>query len=436
MSAALERVDPADALADAQATIDRLQAADLTVLSDEALLDYEREKERLRRRLASLDHASVLEIESRGLPDRYHARNTGQFLRGLLRLDPREANTRAKAAHATGVRRGLTGQPLPPIYPVLAEAEDAGDISERHQRVVVDTIEKLPEQVQAEHGEQIEADLVGYARQFDPHQLARLAERISAYYDPDARLKDVDYRAKHRDLSVHQHPDGSCSGTFEGTAEFTELLLLHLDAFARPKPEADGIKDPRSAGQRRHDALLEALKLNLRAQQLPTVAGVTATIVLTMSAQDYQQRTGLARTGHGALIPVPEAIRLSAGEYRLLNVVIDKTRGITAYSSSARLYPENARLALIALDKGCTFPGCNAPPGWCEIDHCLDFALGGPTSIDNAVLACRYHNNDAKKQGWQSTRINGRAAWIPPRWIDPDQKPRHNHLHDTEPSRD
>jgi hypothetical protein len=69
------------------------------------------------------------------------------------------------------------------------------------------------------------------------------------------------------------------------------------------------------------------------------------------------------------------------------------------------------------------------------MDHVIDHAHGGPTRVDLAVLACRYHNNDAKKQGWRSTLINGRAAWIPPPWIDPEQKPRYNHLHDTEPRR-
>jgi hypothetical protein len=68
----------------------------------------------------------------------------------------------------------------------------------------------------------------------------------------------------------------------------------------------------------------------------------------------------------------------------------------------------------------------------CEIDHIIDHAAGGPTRVDHAVLACRYHNNDAKKQGWQSTLINGRAAWIPPPWIDPDQTPRYNNLHRTD----
>jgi len=68
MSAALEQVDPLVELARAHAILDRLDAMDSTAVCDEALLDYGREKERLRRRLANSDHAFVHEIERRDLP--------------------------------------------------------------------------------------------------------------------------------------------------------------------------------------------------------------------------------------------------------------------------------------------------------------------------------------------------------------------------------
>jgi hypothetical protein len=66
------------------------------------------------------------------------------------------------------------------------------------------------------------------------------------------------------------------------------------------------------------------------------------------------------------------------------------------------------------------------------MDHIIDWARSHLTRIDLAALACRYHNKDAKKQGWRNQMINGRVAWIPPKWIDPDQTPRYNHLHNTE----
>ena len=235
-------------------------------------------------------------------------RRTGQWLRGLLRIDPGEAAGRVKAAHAFGRRRAMTGDLLPAPFAHVAAAQAAGEISERHARIIADTVDKLPEGVQAEHGEQIETELVELARQFDPRQLGTLAARIGYCYDQDGALEEVEQRAQRRGLTVRQRPDGSVSGSFEGTAEFGEFLLTTFDALGKPLPAVEGFQDPRTAAQRRHDALLEALKINVRARALPSIAGVTATIVLTMTAEDFETRKGLARTAHGALIPVPEAI--------------------------------------------------------------------------------------------------------------------------------
>jgi hypothetical protein len=433
VSESVRRVDPVVALSAAHAVLDDLLSLDLSGLDDGAMLDYWRDLERLRRRIPAAEHGLVREAEARGLPDRLEVRSVTALLRGLLRLDPGEAAGRVRAAEAAGPRRALTGEPVPAICPAVAGAQAGGEISERHARTIVQVLDRLPDAVQAEHGRQIETDLVGYGAQFDPHILAKLGERILAHHDPDGPEQAVQHREKRRDLTVTQRVDGSSRLTGELTAEATELLLLHCDALAKPRPEVDGVKDPRTAGQRRHDALLDALKLNLRAQQLPSVAGVTATIVLTMTAEQFEQRRGVARTAHGALVPVPEACRMSAGEYRLMTVVIDKTKGITAYSSLHRLHTEQQRLALAAVDGGCTFPDCSMPAPWCEVDHVIDHAAGGPTSVESAVLACRYENNTRKKQGWRSARINGRAAWIPPTWIDPEQKPRYNHLHNLKP---
>ena len=52
-------------------------------------------------------------------------------------------------------------------------------------------LDRLPDAVAAEHGRDIEADLVGYCAQFDPHVVARLGERIVAHYDPDGPLEAV-----------------------------------------------------------------------------------------------------------------------------------------------------------------------------------------------------------------------------------------------------
>ena len=106
MSAVLERVDPMVTLARMQADLAALAGLDLTGLSDEALLEYARAKERTLRQFPTLDHALILEVEDRGLPSEVFLRRTGQWLRGLLRIDPGEAagGSRPRTRSAGGGR--------------------------------------------------------------------------------------------------------------------------------------------------------------------------------------------------------------------------------------------------------------------------------------------------------------------------------------------
>ena len=45
-------------------------------------------------------------------------------------------------------------------------------------------------------------------------------------------------------------------------------------------------------------------------------------------------------------------------------------------------------IALYARDKGCSFPGCDIPPEWCERHHILSWAEGGLTDLNNLTLLC------------------------------------------------
>jgi hypothetical protein len=84
-------------------------------------------------------------------------------------------------------------------------------------------------------------------------------------------------------------------------------------------------------------------------------------------------------------------------------------------------------MALITRDAGCSFPGCTHPPSWCDRHHILDWILGGLTDLDNLTLLCRYHHTHFLQKGW-TCRINtdGLPEWIPPWWIDQQQRPQIN----------
>lgn len=418
------------ALSRAHAEVDVLLGCDTAFLPTEELLASWRELERLRNRLAAVEHRFVAEAESRGLPGEFGARDVPALIRGLLRVAPGDARARVRAADAAVSRTAVSGALQPAPFAEVAAAQVSGAISPRHAAVVVRAIESLPEALQATHGARVEQDLVGYAHEFDPHELGRLATRTVTLLDQDGALRDVAYRERHRDLTIRQRPDGSAAITCEATAELAERLLAVLDPLAAPRPEADGVKDTRTAGQRRHDAVLDALDLLQRAEVLPTVNGIGATVLLTMTVDAWTTGDGVATTGHGAIIPAREAIRIAGGDCRTMTVTLDEFGGIVDYTDTRRFFAPLQRLAMTARDGGCTFPGCDAPPAWCQAHHLRDHAKGGTTTVDDGALVCGHHHRTAIAAGWVARMTDNLVAWIPPPWIDPDQRPRFNRLHE------
>ena len=176
------------------------------------------------------------------------------------------------------------------------------------------------------------------------------------------------------------------------------------------------------------------LDLAARCEKLPSVNGIAGTIVVTMTSEQYLTGEGLARTGHGALVPVADAMSWLGGDAEILAVAMNSMRAITHCSDTRRIYSRNQRLAIAARDKGCTFPGCTAPPGRCQINHVRSFEHGGRTSIDNGALVCGYHHRDHEKHGWTNIMCDGIPYWVPPASIDPQQTPVRNTLHDTAPA--
>ena len=71
---------------------------------------------------------------------------------------------------------------------------------------------------------------------------------------------------------------------------------------------------------------------------------------------------------------------------------------------TTRTIPPHLRTAVIQRDKHCVFPGCTQPPSVCEVHHLIPWAKGGPTSLGNLRLLCRFHHQIAIHQwGWTIT---------------------------------
>ena len=158
----------------------------------------------------------------------------------------------------------------------------------------------------------------------------------------------------------------------------------------------------------------------------PVSGGTPASVIVTIGVEELLAKTGLAETTDGTQL-TPEQLLRIADEAEIWPTIINHNGVPLALGRTQRLASKGQTMALTARDGGCSFPGCTHPPSWCDRHHILDWILGGATDLDNLTLLCRYHHTNFLQRGW-SCRLNpqGLPEWIPPRWIDPEQRPQLN----------
>ncbi len=208
----------------------------------------------------------------------------------------------------------------------------------------------------------------------------------------------------------------------ELTCEAAEYLETLFDTLGKPHTGPDGERDPRTPGQRRHDALLGAFKILFSSGSLPTANGCATTLVLTATVGEFADGTGIVHTAHGYAVPTAVADRWLDPKAKAILVLLSKTKSIVAYSDQHRLFTEQQRLAMFARDKGCSYPGCDAPLSWTQAHHVTDFAKTKRTRVDDGTLVCRQNHAMFEQMGWASIMLNDLPHWVPPAWVDPDQK--------------
>jgi hypothetical protein len=409
--------------------IDALTALDLTTLDRDELLGLARAVETQRRRLPVIDHRLVAELDARGVAFELGCASTAALIRAALRLAPADAKARVSAAADLGPRRAVSGEALPPLFAGVSAAQAEGAISTHHAKVIVDAIDELPAQVQAEHAAAIEERLVADARTFDPTQLCRLARRIVAIIDPDGTLADDRHHERRRGATLSHNGDGSGELRAHLTPAALAVWQAVLDPLAAPRPNDETGRDTRTPAQRLHDALLDAGQRLLRSGELPVCGGIPATVIVTMTLSELESRTGFATTSHGGQLSVADALAVAA-EADVIPVVLNDSGGVLSHGRVRRTASAAQRLALIARDGGCSFPGCDRPPEWTQAHHIVHWVHGGATDLENLTLLCGFHHREFERcGGWAVAVIDGIPNWIPPPWIDPDRTPVRNTMH-------
>jgi len=181
------------------------------------------------------------------------------------------------------------------------------------------------------------------------------------------------------------------------------------------------------------DALVELADRALRGGDLPTQGGEKPTLVLTLDYTKLAAEVGTGTLDTGDHLPASTVRRLAC-DAKIIPAVLGGPSQPLDLGRAQRTVTTALRRALVLRDKGCTFPGCDLPPGWCDAHHLRHWANGGPTDLNNTVLLCPRHHHTAHHQNW-TIRIaaDGLPEFTPPPWIDPEQHPRRHHRHKPPP---
>jgi len=160
---------------------------------------------------------------------------------------------------------------------------------------------------------------------------------------------------------------------------------------------------------------------------LPGAVGVGPRMTVNV---DFDVLVGTVRAATldtGTRLSPGEARRLAC-DLEILPVVLDGESNVLDVGRARRHYDRHQRVALGHRDGGCTFPGCERPPDWCDAHHGREpWSHGGPTDIADGVLICPFHHRLIHQGEWTLRFADdGVPEYIPPRRIDSTGTPRRN----------
>jgi hypothetical protein len=357
-----------------------------------------------------------------------------------LRIPPKEIKRRMKLAGRIRPRRQLTGPPLPPELPLVAEAVESGVLGEDHLRAICRAIDVLPSCVSSTDRDDVEASLVREAAKHDAEFVKVVGRRIDEIFNPDGHFDETD-RARRRGLHLGpQGPDGMSKPSGFIDPE-TRCYVEAVTAAVRPgRHLPDGtlaeVPDERSAAQRCHDGIKLALKAGIASGDMGSHRGHPVTVIARTTLAELNQAAhavidpevsmpGPARTGGDTALPMRDLIRMAADAIHYLAVFDNHSDRPIYLGRQQRIATADQRIICYARDGGCTRPNCLEPGYHCEVHHSPDWTPYGATDADKLFFGCAPDHKLAT-DGYYQTSVTdtGRLAWT-----DGTKPPEINHAH-------
>ncbi len=298
----------------------------------------------------------------------------------------------ARTGSAPRVHRGRIrdGKALR-LLPSLAPPARAGTLSAEHVRSVSACVAKHPtlavEDAAALVGQALELDAPAYAiatRRWT-EQADNAAELPGSTPDPHSEL----FHATTADDC------GELQGTFapDDNAILAAGIQAGFDRLLRAAHDGDPALAGKSASALRAMALVDLVAQSMRREP---------------SERSVPDRYRVAVTVPYDVASEPPMATCDATMFR---VVLNADGEVLDVGRDTPRWPRGVRRAVTIRDQGCIFPGCDRPPGHCDIHHCRPWEHGGETKVDNGALLCRRHHTFLHKERW-SIEFHGRRPQV------------------------
>lgn len=347
-------------------------------------------------------------------------------LNDLLGWESFESRRRVVAAEQVCSRVGLDGAVRPARLPATAAAFAAGRIGLRHVESVTRVLTSpAAARLTPEQWSGAEAELARRASEYTPHDLNIWGMALVEALDQDGAEPDDQPPPLVNELALTHHrgaPGGTLKGRFDDPALFDAIAAV-IDAKARPLTS----DDDRTPVRRNAEALAEVCGYVLDHGDVPACGGRRPHLNVIVRLDDLQNRARAAMLDFGGTLS-PESLRMLACDAAVVPIVMNGTGQPLDVGRATRAVPDGLRRAVAARDLGCAHPGCNRPPSWCDCHHIKAWEDGGDTTLENLVMLCRAHHRQVHHTAWIVRIRDGLPEFIPPAWIDPEQKPRRRPL--------
>ncbi len=401
-------------------------------LPDAELLAATSEYLRARAVLQGLGCRLIAELDRRRVTVDEFGVDTSIWLTTTRQLSLRSA--RAEVAVATVLADRFTA---------TSDALAAGAVSGEQASAIIRTLAGLPGSLEPSEVRAAEATLLGFAGEFDPAGLTRLARATLEVVAPEvAERAEADRLAREereatRTRYLRWSADGMGSTLVWGKLPVVDAQMLGevVDALAAHAPVIDAEGDRVPLESRRADALMAITEQYLSDGVAPDHGGDRPRVTVLLGYESLVDGlTGAALLGADEPVSAAAARQLAC-DADVLPVVLGGRGQVLDVGRTRRLFGNDLRQALTARDRGCVFPGCDRPPRQCEAHHLIPWWAGGSTSLDNGALVCRFHHRlvepDPQRPEHHQWHLrmssDGIPEVLPPAHNDPERRPRRHH---------